>query len=491
VGRLDALLARLRAEGVPAEVGERLRLLLAEAPDEDVAGMRPLELAGRWGTDPGATLEAFLQATVAGLLEVRWELLCPGCRGIKAEARHLRELQTTGECPACNLHFAADVDEAIEARFYPAPSVRAVDVGTYCVGGPMSTPHRLAHILLRPGEAREWRLGLAPGPYILRSPQSRGASRLLVQSGAGPGEGEARRSGARRGEGEARRSGAGPGEADAQIAGTGRPRVEPEGGPEGLEVRIEPAAIGPDEARLAAGQCTIRLANGTPDRVTVALDDARWPEGGATPSRLMLLPAFHQLFSAEALAPGVELAIGRVGLLFTDLAGSTALYEAAGDARAFRLVGEHFAIVQGAVEAAGGAMVKTIGDAVMAAFPDGRAAVAAGLAIQREIRALETGGWADPARLIKVGVHAGACFAVTLNERLDYFGTAVNLAARAQHEARGGEVVATAAAFDEVAAEVAAAGLAGEAFEASLRGLRDPVRLYRIDCQPIGELAPA
>ena len=184
------------------------------------------------------------------------------------------------------------------------------------------------------------------------------------------------------------------------------------------------------------------------------------------------------------------MAIGRVGLLFTDLAGSTALYERAGDARAFRLVGETFRDPARGDQAAGGALVKTIGDAVMAAFPDGRAALVAALAIQRDIRSLDTRGLADPARLVRVGVHAGACYAVTLNERLDYFGTAVNLTARAQHEADGGEVVATAAAFEEAGAAtgVADCGLRGESFAVMVKGLSAPVHLYRIACT-MGEWA--
>ncbi|HET8632441.1 MAG TPA: DUF5939 domain-containing protein [Thermomicrobiales bacterium] len=432
--RLDALVARLRAEDAPAEPLAHLRRWLAEAADEDVAGMRPLELAARWGADPRATLATFLRATVAGLLELRWELLCPGCRGVKVAAPHLRELRLSGRCPACNLHFVATADEAIEARFYPAPAVRAVTLGTYCVGGPMATPHRLAQAALPPGAARTWRLDLAPGAYLLRSPQGPGV--LALEAAAG--------------------------------------------GPARLEVRLDAAGVAPATATIAAGPVELRLTNAGAAGATATLDDARWSALGATPGRLMTLPDFRGLFSAEALAPGAELAVGRVGLLFSDLAGSTALYERAGDARAFRLVGEHFALLQAEIEAAGGALVKTIGDAVMAAFPDGRAALAAALALQRAIRTLDTAGLADPGRLLKVGVHAGACYAVTLNERLDYFGAAVNLAARAQQAARGGEVVATAAAHAEGADLVVAAGLRAEPCDLPLRGLDAPARLYRI-----------
>jgi class 3 adenylate cyclase len=437
--RLAAALERLAAEGAPVLPTRRLGRFLAEAADEDVAGMRPLELADRWGLDRRETLETFVRAAVGGLLELRWELLCPRCRGVKASAQRLRALRPGGVCPTCSLHFVASRDEAIEARFYPAPSVRRVELGTYCLGSPAQSPHRLAQLSVAAGETGRCRLALGAGTYELSSPQSQGAARLTIGDAT-----------------------------DTAVA-----------------VRVAPGAIEPRQAAAAAGEVELRIENSTRAPITVGLDDTRWATTGATPGRLMLLPAFHGLLSDEALMPGFELAVGRVGLLFSDLAGSTSLYERSGDARAFRLVGEHFLLLEAAIDQAGGAMVKTIGDAVMAAFPDGRSALRAALAMQRAVRGLDTAGLADPARLIKVGVHVGPCFAVTLNDRLDYFGTAVNLAARAQHEARGGEVVATQAAYAEGRAELESAGVSATPFEVQLRGFGAPMRLVRLDCARI------
>jgi class 3 adenylate cyclase len=434
---VERLLARLEMEGVTPAPAARLAALLAEGDDESVVGMRPLELAADWGTDPRETMEAFLRATVAGVLEMRWELICPSCRGVKAEADHLNELDEDSYCPACNMPISANVDEAIEARYYPARGVRKLNVGTYCVGGPLDTPHRLAQTTVTQGQAAGWQLALAPGPYTVRSPQSRGNVRIDADPATDCAE---------------------------------------------LEIAITSTMMLPDAAVLRPGPVTVRLVNETAHRLTAVLDDARWTQLAVTPSKLMTLPAFRALFSAEALAAGVELSIARAGLLFTDLAGSTALYERAGEARAFRLVAEHFTILRAAIEAHDGAVVKTIGDAVMGAFQDAESTLAAALAIQREIRRLDTGGLADPRTLLKVGVHAGPCYAVTLNERLDYFGAAVNLAARAQHEARGGQIVASAAVYESAPRLVAAAGLRAEPFEVVLRGLSAPMRLYRIEC---------
>ncbi len=172
----------------------------------------------------------------------------------------------------------------------------------------------------------------------------------------------------------------------------------------------------------------------------------------------------------------------RLAFLFTDLAGSTAMYERIGEARAFRLVQEHFQILSEAIGAHHGAVVKTIGDAVMAVFPTGADALEAAVAIQRDIRALDGGGVVDPTALVRVGVHEGPCVAVTLNDRLDYFGTTVNTAARIEHESRGGEIVASDAVYQDCAASdrLHALAVASERFEALLRGLRAPIALHRV-----------
>jgi class 3 adenylate cyclase len=436
--QVDSHVQRLIAAGTPSEPALQLGRLLNEGPDEDVAGMRPLELARRWGLAAQATLETFVRATVDGLVELRWEMLCPRCRGVKATAAHLRELAGGGFCPTCNLHFVADVDEAIEARFYPNPGIRNVQIGMYCVGSPAKTAHRLAQAELAPGSRCEWTLGLAPGRYELSSPQASHSMRLEVEP---------------------------PTAADSRC----------------LEVEWRPDGPRPSQATVVAQPVALRLSNAGDAPMTLALDDARFNELGTTPGRLMTLPAFHTFLSAEALAPGYELAIGRVGLLFTDLAGSTALYERMGDARAFKLVGQHFGLLSRPIEAGGGALIKTIGDAIMAAFPDGQSALAAALELQRAMLELDTAGVADPAHLLKVGVHAGSCYAVTLNGQLDYFGGAVNLAARAQNEARGGEVVLTEAVLQDCQRLLGDAALVASPFDVQLKGFSKPVRLYRID----------
>jgi class 3 adenylate cyclase len=126
-----------------------------------------------------------------------------------------------------------------------------------------------------------------------------------------------------------------------------------------------------------------------------------------------------------------------------------------------------------------GFLVKTVGDAVMAAFHDPADAVRAVLAIQDEVESFNRGR-SDRGIVLKVGLHAGACIAVTAGGLLDYFGSAVNTASRLEHQCRGGEVIISQATLSDSEAREALAGRAVTEDSAALRGLSEPVRFVRV-----------
>jgi class 3 adenylate cyclase len=142
--------------------------------------------------------------------------------------------------------------------------------------------------------------------------------------------------------------------------------------------------------------------------------------------------------------PGEEISIGSVTLLFTDLRESTRLYRKLGDASAFGRVREHFDILEQAIASEGGAIVKTMGDAVMATFRNPVAALRAVWAAQKQIA--ESG---EPLLWLKAGIHRGPCIVVNLNDRLDYFGSTVNIAARLSGFSKGGEFIFTEEIYDD------------------------------------------
>jgi class 3 adenylate cyclase len=105
--------------------------------------------------------------------------------------------------------------------------------------------------------------------------------------------------------------------------------------------------------------------------------------------------------------------------------------------------------------------------------------VRAVLSIQDEVASFNRGR-SDSGVVLKLGLHLGACIAVTAGGVLDYFGSAVNTAARLEHQCHGGEAIISEAVLADPEAREALAGRDLTEEEATLRGLNEPVRFVRI-----------
>lgn len=200
----------------------------------------------------------------------------------------------------------------------------------------------------------------------------------------------------------------------------------------------------------------------------------------ATVHELMMIQDFRDWAREQPLPPGEHLEVKHMVIWFSDLAGSTAMYAQSGDPHAYELVRQHFDLVFEAVQRAEGAIVKTTGDGVMAAFISMGEALQAAQNAHRMMDDFNQQRAPSEHLLLKIGIHAGPSIAVTLNERLDYFGTTVNVAARVSDLARGGETIVTEPAFTELgpASDVDVSG--AEAFQTPIRGLERTLDAYRI-----------
>ncbi|CAL8480845.1 protein of unknown function (plasmid) [Caballeronia sp. S22] len=194
---------------------------------------------------------------------------------------------------------------------------------------------------------------------------------------------------------------------------------------------------------------------------------------------LLTRQAFRKLFRSERVDENEGLGIRQVTFLFTDLKGSTAPYERLGDLNAYALVREHFALLEAAAHRHAGAIVKTIGDAVKAAFSRPVDTVAAALEILQEI-GLFNHQHGEPAIILKMGAHCGPSIAAILNENLDYFGQTVNIAARVQSFADAGEICLTEALYTAPGVRPLLVGSNLEEFDAPLRGVEGDARVYRV-----------
>jgi serine/threonine protein kinase len=182
--RLERLLDRLVEQGTDAQVVDLLGEYLATGPAQEVARIRPVALARRFGVDPDAMINACLHGAREGLLELHWDLLCPVCRISCQVTDTLRAIADHAHCEACHLDFQLDFANSIELIFRVHPEVRAADLGTYCIGGPAHSPHVLAQVRVAGGERIELELELPAGTYRLRGPQLPWAIDFHVESSA-------------------------------------------------------------------------------------------------------------------------------------------------------------------------------------------------------------------------------------------------------------------------------------------------------------------
>lgn len=417
---------------------DRLADHLRRADDVAVARLRPYALADRWGLPRRDVLEAALVATRLGLLRFRWDVLCPQCRIAKATDDHLVEVPTAIHCDACGIDTTANLARNVELTFAPAPTVRLVDPDEYCIGNPAATPHVVHQGLLAPGETATV-VPPEPGRYRVRCLER-------------------------------------PGAITATVADDGATDVPTVSVPIVAEATADVAAV---------PGATIPVRNAGADEVLVLVERAAWGDDAVTGAEVIALQRFRDLFADEALRPGERIEVGTTTIVFTDLCDSTALYQRIGDAVAFGRVLDHFDVLRRCIDAAGGSIVKTIGDAVMAAFARPERAVEAMVAAQTALARASDGASGDrsdePLRL-KAGIHSGPCIAVTLNGRLDYFGSTVNLAARLEGCATGGDIVMSDAVHDDpaVTALLAAEAIAAVADDAELKGFGGSRRIWRL-----------
>ena len=423
-------LEKLRASGQPLDLTERLVNLLRDSPDVSVSHMRPLAVARQWKRDPWEVLGLFLHATRAGLLDLSWEVLCPNCRSTTQPVASLSGLRRAAHCDVCQIEYNAEFDRSVELKFAVNPAIRPPDTQTFCLAGPAGKPHVLSQLALAAGEERAWKLPLRRGPLRLRSPQ---VQRPLTI------------------------------EADETL----RSLVCEAG-----QFVVERGAT--DEPGI------VRARNPNTFPVLLALEQIGWSDDVLTASRVTNWQDFRDLFSSEVISPTERITVGSQVVLFTDLRGSTAMYRGLGDAPAYALVRDHFSVLAEATRAHRGAIVKTIGDAVMATFSHVDEALDAVRRMHAKIPSVRSTDGVPLA--LKSSLHVGPCLAVNANDRLDYFGTTINLAARMVECSRGGDLVVSDELFQrpEMRAFLQTAPFSPEQSEVHFRGFDAAHRVWRI-----------
>jgi class 3 adenylate cyclase len=467
MARLDAIRA---SGGFDASVIDDFAQFLEEATDEQLYRMSPLRYAAAHKIPETVAIDLFLHAAHAGLLDFNWGVLCPLCGGFITTAGGLQALQTKLSCGLCRMPINASIDDNVEVAFTVSPSVRKIrfhdtaklstirDVLTVFFSTSVSDLERKKEIiasgavltgLLKTGTS-EIKTKLEPGRYSFGSPLEHANMEIVVS-----------------------------------------PKSETH------EILIEhvDGRFIPDEITLAPGEQTLTIRNRVgKERAYGLIRDPQklmadsFGEPGHKPvptftpylggKRLVTTQTFRDLFRSESIPSGNGLEFKNLTLLFTDLKGSTEMYRRIGDFKAYAIVREHFTLLRKIVAKSGGAVVKTIGDAIMASFADPADALNAAAQMNREIESVGM----DEDLVLKIGIHTGPCIAVELNERLDYFGQTVNIAARVQNAAAAGEIVVSPEVYaaPRVRDVISESKLKAKKDAVSLKGVGDAVEIYRL-----------
>ncbi|HUI70595.1 MAG TPA: adenylate/guanylate cyclase domain-containing protein, partial [Spirochaetia bacterium] len=418
------------ADVVPGKILADVREFLLSATDPQLININPFRLASAWRVNRLAVLKAFLHLTRNGLFNLYWTIHCPSCKGATQESQSLASLHHGARCPFCAIDFSAGFDRSVAVTFGVNPAViRPGEMDDFTrFSGSFDLEPGIS-IELDPGESHYLKADLKPGNYMLVSDDKK-VINVAVSDGQSP-------------------------------------------APQKLTIAETDDAPLLTVVTANAGVAEVIITNKGNARKNLVFSRMSippWPNAALVSS----LQEFRDLFSSQMLSLDETFAIESLSFLFTDIKGSTELYERLGDSVAFSLVKEHFYIMERIVRANNGAVVKTIGDAVMAVFMDAPDALRSAVEMIDAFDDLETAQKLRNSIIVKIGVHYGPCIAVTLNERLDYFGTTVNIAARVQGLSDGRNVMVSDALFRESGAGtyLAQKRWKGEPFTTSLKGLK-------------------
>ena len=467
---LDDRLAELeKARAWSPRLVSKLESHIRSADEEGLFRVNPFTFAREKNLNETESIDLFLYATSLGLFEMDWQLLCQQCSCVVESFGSLKGLHSQFHCNICQVNYEATLDDYIAITFTVSHQIR--DIAFH-------HPERLS-------ASDYFRMGGTPDGVLPDGTRFIDFQAKVIKAlGFLPPRVTTRFTIEMESEGII--LGVSPEGKVAllyTVSGANAPAEQM------VPVRFERPVSTHTTGNLAPGRITFAVENTTTERGSffVAVLPPNFEFGHSpikflpflTGKRLLTTQAFRDLFRSEVIRASEGIGVKDIALLFTDLKGSTALYDRLGDLNAFSLVQQHFEHLQAATQRFNGAIIKTIGDAVMAAFLNPLDAVGAALAMRDAIFSFNR---ARPDRelILKIGVHKGAAIAVTLNDRLDYFGQTVNIAARVQHLADADEIYLSDSVHDAEGVRQLLAPFKPETSIAQLKGVRQDMHVWRV-----------
>lgn len=445
----------------------KLESHIRSASDAELLRINPMKFAADKSLAEAETVDLFLHAAALGLFEMNWVILCPICSCVIDSFRALRNLDSHCRCTICHVDLVAALDDMIAIAFTISPAIRRIayhdpdqlSVADYCFrykstmegvvpdGTPFTTIKEMstkALEYLEPGATTALQV-TTDGGFLRGYSADSDAGFMIAVDPALPA---------------------------AQAT---------------VKMRCDEEGCETADATIAPGTVTFEISNASSKRQAFGImglpPDFALPPLHFVPflsgKQLLTTQTFRDLFRSEVIRGSEGIGVRDIALLFTDLKGSTALYDRIGDLNAFSLVQQHFDTLQSVTVRHKGAIIKTIGDAVMAAFLNPADAVQAALDMRSEIASFNL-RQPDKQLILKIGIHKGAAIAVTLNERLDYFGQTVNIAARVQNLADADEIYVSQDVFEAAGVRDELASFTIEPRTAQLRGVQQELPVFRV-----------
>lgn len=405
--RIRERVERMLEHGIAVDVAGQLETFLHNATPQAAARIRPLELADQLDLPTEEVLNACLVAAHCGLLKLRWDILCPACRAPATSTSLLSEIGNHTNCEACDADFQSDIESAIELVFQAHPEVREVDNGQYCIGGPGHSPHVVSQLRLPPGERIEANIPVSVGDYLVRG--TRIGNAQLIQ-------------------------------------------VRPHSAPSGMDMKLSQLGSSHHVQTVRTGQMTLALTNDHPNSEVIRVERTICRSSVVTATVASALPKFRELFPDQVFDRDTPVASDELTLMAVRVASAETLYETQSDADAYRLIQHCLETAERCIAAGQGAVIKSVGETLLASFHDSSHAVAAAHATSQSIQAPND----HHPLTVACAIHRGPLLVTNQNGRLDYFGTTVRQVMSLGQQFDDGIVMTDTVFTDSVVAEATA-----------------------------------
>lgn len=447
---------------------QKFEAIIRTGSDKDTFRINPHSLSEDNSNLLNESIDLLLFATKSGIVKMNWELICPTCGQIVKSFDSLSNLEVIYTCALCNLETRANLDDYIAVNFSVLPSIREnsynepmkLPIREHCLGyhySPLGYFPDGANFISEmdkvitdafyflPKEEKELELYLSGEMLGVHDYNSHKNFFLSLEN---------------------------------EIASEAQK----------LEGILTTTSFVSPTNQLKQGKVKLKLQNKSNHIGAIAI--LQIPPGFITRGKLIFKPfltgkellnnqTFRDQFRNEVIRDNEGISISNLTFLFTDLKGSTEMYERLGDLKAFTLVRQHFDSLTNVINKHNGAVVKTIGDAIMATFLHPVDGVLAAIAMHSEIKKFNSENHVEDF-LLKIGIHSGTAIAVTLNDRLDYFGQAVNMASRVQSYAKTNEICITEEVLESESVKTVVGSYNLISEKANLKGISREVLVYRV-----------